>query len=53
MYHGSFPCSTISSLKKSSGKSTISNFIFFIPGGDFNDFVPEAKDVLRYLRKQK
>ncbi|RYD54392.1 MAG: hypothetical protein EOP56_19295 [Sphingobacteriales bacterium] len=27
----------------SSGKSTITNFIFFILGGDFNDFVPEAK----------
>lgn len=27
----------------SSGKSTISNFIFFILGGVFNDFVPEAK----------
>ncbi len=29
--------------ENSSGKSTISNFIFFILGGDFNDFVPEAK----------
>lgn len=27
----------------SSGKSTITNFIFFILGGDFTDFVPEAK----------
>jgi hypothetical protein len=27
----------------SSGKSTISNFIFFVLGGDFLDFVPEAK----------
>jgi chromosome segregation ATPase len=27
----------------SSGKSTISNFIFFVLGGDFIDFVPEAR----------
>lgn len=27
----------------SSGKSTISNFIFYILGGEFTDFVPEAK----------
>lgn len=27
----------------SSGKSTISNFLFYILGGDFTDFVPEAK----------
>ena len=27
----------------SSGKSTVSNFIFFVLGGDFLDFVPEAK----------
>lgn len=27
----------------SSGKSTISNFIFYVLGGDFIDFVPEAK----------
>jgi len=29
--------------KNSSGKSTISNFLFYILGGDFTDFVPEAK----------
>ncbi|WP_423740514.1 AAA family ATPase [Flavobacterium columnare] len=29
--------------KNSSGKSTISNFIFFILGGYFTDFVPEAR----------
>lgn len=27
----------------SSGKSTITHFIFFVLGGDFKDFVPEAK----------
>ena len=27
----------------SSGKSTISNFIFYVLGGEFTDFVPEAK----------
>ncbi|WP_297333442.1 AAA family ATPase [Flavobacterium sp.] len=27
----------------SSGKSTITNFIFYILGGDFTDFVPEAR----------
>lgn len=27
----------------SSGKSTISNFIFYVFGGEFNSFVPEAK----------
>ncbi len=27
----------------SSGKSTVSNFIFYILGGEFTDFVPEAK----------
>lgn len=27
----------------SSGKSTITHFIFFVLGADFNDFVPEAK----------
>lgn len=30
----------------SSGKSTISNFLFYILGGDFTDFVPEAKKCL-------
>lgn len=29
--------------ENSSGKSTISNFIFYILGGEFTDFVPEAK----------
>lgn len=29
--------------ENSSGKSTISNFLFYILGGDFTDFVPEAK----------
>lgn len=29
--------------RNSSGKSTISNFLFYILGGDFTDFVPEAK----------
>ena len=29
--------------ENSSGKSTITNFIFFILGGDFTDFVAEAK----------
>lgn len=28
----------------SSGKSTITHFIFFVLGGDFKDFVPEAKE---------
>jgi AAA15 family ATPase/GTPase len=27
----------------STGKSSIANFIFFILGGDFTDFLPEAK----------
>lgn len=27
----------------SSGKSTITHFIFYVLGGDFNDFVPEAR----------
>lgn len=29
--------------ENSSGKSTITHFIFFVLGGDFKDFVPEAK----------
>ncbi len=29
--------------ENSSGKSTITNFVFFVLGGDFIDFVPEAK----------
>ncbi|MCD9584032.1 hypothetical protein LVK03_02930 [Tenacibaculum maritimum] len=28
----------------SSGKSTITHFIFFVLGGDFNDFVPQARE---------
>lgn len=28
----------------SSGKSTITHFIFFVLGGDFKDFVPEARE---------
>ncbi|MTI19503.1 hypothetical protein E1176_00565, partial [Fulvivirga sp. RKSG066] len=37
----------------SSGKSTITHFIFYVLGGAFNDFVPEARKCSQVLAQFK